>query len=671
VINIGDKIDGYAIIEDIGAGAFGRTYKAEKGGQFYAIKILKEDAIQSEIDFKRFQRECKALQKVDSTFVVKFHDQGVMLKNNIQNFYLVMEYLEGKNLAKVLSEGQLDEVMIKDITNQILSGLLNLKKANIVHRDIKPENIFLTSQGRIKLLDFGLVKMLDYSSITLTGEAVGTLSYMPPEEIEGKAVDHRSDLYSLGVVLFHMLTGRYPIESAARNLMTMALAILRNPPERPSKFNSRISNAFENILMRLLEKEPFQRFSDMKELMGIISATPIFAQEFMEMVGEDRSFKEKKFFVRLLQNEKTELETFLTTNTLDGVDFQANYLPRSRSVLGSLKAKGVPFFFDPSTNRLTFSKFSETKSLTALPYVYDKKSRLTPKRLQSIGDLQRYAKDVLEWQLKYDASYLVAPFHFSENLKSEWLQIDLKLLEESKEYLAGKRIEKPLFCGICTNIEDLTDEDNRNSLVNLYSRSTADGYIFYVDMIDERTTNPIQLHSYISLLLAFKVLKRPIIAGRVGSLGLGLISLGVDGFTNGISSLRSFSAKMLLEERGKGYDMEKKYYVPQLFQYLKIGVARRLFQSYEFQKLKCSCEYCSGSSLTSLDKVAKLHFLKIRTDEVARINSMVGKERVRDFVKRAGEAFELNRKVENAIGKLPPYYHLKVWSEEVFASFLR
>jgi serine/threonine-protein kinase len=452
--------------------------------------------------------------------------------------------------------------------------------------------------------------------------------------------------------------------------MAFALAIVKNPPERPSRFNPRISNAFENIIMKLLEKEPYQRFSDIKELINLINSTSVFTQDLSGIIQEDKSFKKLSYFVRLLANEKTQLQIFLQTNTLDGVDFQANYLPKFQSIVRIINDHKVPLFFDPSTNRLAFSKFSETKGLVALPYVYDKKSRLTPKRLQTVTQIQQYAKDVLNWQLKYNCDYLMAPFHYSENLKSEWVSLDLKLLEESKEYLERENINRPLFAGICTNIEDLTDEDNRSSLVNSYSRNVVDGYMFYIDLIDERTTNPIQLHSYVSLLLAFKALKRPVIAARVGNLGLGLISLGIDGFTSGISALSSFSAKMLLEERGKGYDMEKRYYVPALLQYLKISAAKKLLNSHEFQHLRCACEFCKGTSLNGLEKVAKLHFLKVRTQEVAAINAMPAEKRLPSFIKWAKDAFELNRKAELMVGKLPPYSHLRVWSEELFQSFI-
>jgi serine/threonine-protein kinase len=156
MINVGDKINGYEIVEDIGAGAFGRTYKARKGDNHYAIKILRENAIQSDVDYKRFEQECKALQRVKSEYVIRFYDQGVFEKNNVKNYYLVMEFLEGKNLARALKDDQLDEAKIKDIMNQILFGLIDIKKANLVHRDLKPENIYLTNEGRVKLLDFGV-----------------------------------------------------------------------------------------------------------------------------------------------------------------------------------------------------------------------------------------------------------------------------------------------------------------------------------------------------------------------------------------------------------------------------------------------------------------------------------------------------------------------------------
>src|SRR3989344_94268 len=214
---IGKMINGYKIVEHLGSGAFGNTYKVEKQGNQYALKLLKPEAINPEISsggFKRFQREIRSLQKVNSNYVVKYIDDGVWIDNNIEHFYLIMEYVIGKDLDKFLKTEQKkfisDENLMRDIFAQIMNGLGDMHKIEIIHRDLKPANIFITNSQEIKLLDFGLVKMLDYSSITTKGKLVGTPFYMSPEIIQGKRPDYRSDLYSFGVMVYKIMSGVFP-----------------------------------------------------------------------------------------------------------------------------------------------------------------------------------------------------------------------------------------------------------------------------------------------------------------------------------------------------------------------------------------------------------------------------------------------------------------------------
>ena len=487
--------------------------------------------------------------------------------------------------------------------------------------------------------------------------------WMESEEMLGRDIDHRSDLFSFGVLLFYLLTGQYPFP--AQNLMRLMRAVTQELPEHPTRYNADISNGLENLVLRLLEKEPYLRPSDAQEVGELLARTPfIRVQEVPVPAAETWGFGRKVCFIRLLPNEKAVLQRFLKEKSLDGVVFQANYLPKFGGHLEILKAAGVPYLFDPSTNRLTYSKFSETLGLKNLPYVFDKMNRLTTGQLRSITDIRRYVQKVLNWQIAHNCSYLVAPFHFSKTLTSEWIEVDLKLLSESREYLASKGRAEKLFGAVCTNIEDLTNEENRKILVNRYTKHPVDGYLFYVDLIEERTSVPGQLYSYLSMLLDFKKLGKPLIAGRVGNMGLGVVSLGIDAFETGIASLSFFSEKALLEDRPVGYTMQTKYYMPELLTNVQMETVTDILASDHYRSLVCKCPYCGGRADDTLRRVAKEHFLYHRVLEMEAINALAEEERLPAFLEKAERALQLSGEIRRKLGiEMPPSQHFKTWLE--------
>ena len=660
-----DTIDGYEIQGSLGSGAFGRTYRVTKGGNVYAMKVLKPEAIRTEVDRERFQRECRALQKIESEYVVAYYDHGVFDDDGRETYYIVMSFVEGTDFDRLLRRESppRPEAEIRAVLGQVLAGLADIHECNIVHRDLKPANIFVAKDGAVKIGDFGLVKMIDYTTLTMTGETLGTPLYMSPEEMLDREIDHRSDLFSFGVLLYQLLTGHFPFP--AGNIMQLMHAVTQYPPERPTLHNPDLSNRLENLVLRLLEKEPFLRPSNAAEVAELLERTLFYrADEAPAPEAEAWSFGKRMCFIRLLHNEKSVTERFLSDHTIDGVVFQANYIPRYRGQLEVLRDHGVPYLFDPSTNRLTYSKFSETKGLRELPYVLDKMSRLTPAKLRSIADIRRYVREVLNWQIQHRCRYLVAPFHFSKTLTSEWMEIDLKLISEAREYLSSKGREERLFAAVCTNLEDLTDKENRRHLVNRYSKHPVDGYLFYIDLVQEQTSVPGQLYGYLNMLVDFRALGRPLIACRVGNLGLGVVSLGIDAFTTGIASLSFFSEKTLLEDRPTGYTMQLKYYLPELLSNVQIGAAIDVLSSGQYARLVCGCPYCGGRvDEVTLSRAAKPHFLYRRVQEMEAINATNDGARLGDFLDKTEQALKLTTEIRHKLGVAIPNQHFKTWLE--------
>jgi len=661
---IGLNINGYKIIEAIGSGAFGHTYKSIKDDDVFAMKILKPEAMSNEIQsggYKRFNREVRSLQKVKSEYVVKYYDSGVWLDKDIEHYYIVMEFIEGMDFNKFLNNNRdkflADEDQMKKVFSGILEGLFSIHSQSIIHRDLKPANIFITNNNIVKLLDFGLVKMLDYSSLTTRGRIVGTPLFMSPEIIEGKTIDYRSDLFSFGILLYYIFTKQFPF--SGENIFVLLNNIVKN------KFKD-ISNSLENIILKLLEKQPYLRpFQSAHELMNVLNEIPFLKVSIDLENEEDKSFERKRFFIRLMHNEKSELSNFLKKGgNIDGVEYQANYLPKYENQIKDLTEFKTPYYFDPSTNRLIASKFTQTKGLTRLPYVYDKYNRLTPDKLSSLEDIKRYVKDVLDWQLKWKTDFLISPFHYSQNLADRWLSTDLKLLEEAFTFKSENHLPQDIYAGLCLDIEDLTDKENRLELINKFSRILPDGFIFYINNINEKTSNPSQLYSYIDLLLKFKKLKRPVIAARVGTLGLGLLELGIDAFSQGIASLSSFSAEMLILNRKFNYQMKKKYYLQNLLLTLNVQLAAEILS--KFPELKCNCKFCLGKfDLASISKVSKNHFLELRSNEIQLING--NDLHFIDMIKKANDNI---KKVKKSNIKLQSTSHIDVWFE-VFSEFLK
>jgi len=661
-------VAGYVVGKLLGQGTYGQTFEATKDGQRYALKLIKAEALRLGFDLRRFQREVRALQKVTGPHVVQIREAGATNVGKDLRYYIVMEYLEGNSLAQAFRDAGLefDEPRLKGILTQIVSGLEAMFDQNIIHRDLKPENVFVTDAGTVKLLDFGLVKMLDYTTLTSTpGRAIGTPLYIAPEILRGDEVDFRADFYSLGVLIYHLATkGNYPF--TADTPLELYAHVVDTEPVRPVKYNPALSNSFENLVLTLLAKQPYERVYGHDELKVAIETTPLTVPRALK--AESRQKREacpKRCFIRLLQNEIGVVRQFVQQGVKpDGIVYQANFLPKFKKSLAELRTLGVPYALDPVTYRLAYSSFAQTKGLSELPYVLDRLSTLTPAMLQSLDAQQNYARGVIDWQTNWDCDYLTAPFHYARDLGSPWMDIDIKLIQESIACAQSLAKGKPIFAGLCFNIEAYANSDNRLALLNRYSRAKPDGYFFYVDGIDERTNNPLQIQALLGLLRLFQRMGKPVFACRVGTLGLGLLAAGVDGMSVGIASLTGFSESTLLVNRAVGYDMTTKYYIPGLLLTLPVPLAEDILRRNT--TLRCQCPACSGS-YKDLERVAKVHYLHVRSAEIAEMNGIADTvRRTEAFSRRVAEALarcEAIRKKQPEYLQPGHYAHLRTWQQ--------
>src|SRR5271163_907229 len=212
----GQVIGHYRVLEKIGAGAMGEVFRArdERLGRDVALKVIRPASSANPDHLRRFELEARAAAALNHPNIVAVYDVGL----NQGSPYIVCELLKGTTLRQRMAEGALPVRLAVDYSLQIVQGLIAAHDHRIVHRDLKPENLFVTTDGRVKILDFGVAKLQarpedaarsvqELTTVTTSGSVLGTVAYMSPEQLRGRSVDHRSDLFSLGTILYEMLTG--------------------------------------------------------------------------------------------------------------------------------------------------------------------------------------------------------------------------------------------------------------------------------------------------------------------------------------------------------------------------------------------------------------------------------------------------------------------------------
>ena len=259
---IRERISRYRLLEEIGGGGMGVVYRArdEHLGRDVALKVLRTAGGKDEEARKRFRREARALSLLShpaiSTVFDFDSDDGID--------FLVMELVEGERLQDRLRGAPLAEQEVADIGAQIAAALAAAHEQGVIHRDLKPGNVMVTPKGRVKLLDFGLALLCpgaapspETRSLTELGHVIGTLAYMSPEQLLGKESDERSDLYSLGVILYEMATGRRPFDAPLSTALVND--VLHRPAPRPGTHGVQLTPSLESLLVSLLEKDPKRR----------------------------------------------------------------------------------------------------------------------------------------------------------------------------------------------------------------------------------------------------------------------------------------------------------------------------------------------------------------------------------------------------------------------------
>ncbi|WP_099203063.1 Stk1 family PASTA domain-containing Ser/Thr kinase [Miniphocaeibacter massiliensis] len=257
----------YLIEENIGVGGMAVVYRAKDTllNRYVAVKVLKNEFMNDEEFVKKFAMEAQSAASLSHQNIVSVYDVGSSTIEGVKYNYIVMEYINGKTLKEVIDEqAPLEPDYISNIGVQIASALDAAHKNNVIHRDIKPHNILINEEGVAKVTDFGIARISSSATITYTSTVLGTVHYISPEQAKGKFIDEKSDIYSLGVVLYEMATGKIPFD--AENAVGIALKHIQDPLIEPKSLNKQIPDGLNSIIIKAMSKNPADRFKNATEL---------------------------------------------------------------------------------------------------------------------------------------------------------------------------------------------------------------------------------------------------------------------------------------------------------------------------------------------------------------------------------------------------------------------
>jgi len=253
----------YEIIEELGAGGMGRVYRAydKKIEEEVALKLIRPDIAAEERTVERFRNEIKIARKIRHANIGGMFD----LQEEGKNLFITMEYVRGEDLKSVIRRMKvLTAGTAVSIARQVAEGLGEAHRLGIVHRDLKPGNIMIDKEGNAKIMDFGIARSLAATRTTVEGVVIGTPEYMSPEQAESKEVDQRSDIYSLGVILYEMVTGTVPFEG--NTPLSIAMKHKLEAPRDPKELVSQLPDSLSFLILKCLEKNREKRYQDAQEL---------------------------------------------------------------------------------------------------------------------------------------------------------------------------------------------------------------------------------------------------------------------------------------------------------------------------------------------------------------------------------------------------------------------
>lgn len=638
---IGLTVNNYKFLSVVGAGSFGTVYKVEKDSQMFAAKVFSDAFFLSEYKNarNRITNEIEALKSVNSELLVKYYDDfDLVLESNLMTHVIIMEFVTGTKLTDIIKKETNEDTLI-NLFKKVLKGVEVLHNNNIIHRDLKPDNILLTNSGNIKIIDYGLSKLIDFSSITRTGDNLGSPMYMSPEQIkDSKHIDYRSDIYSLGVILYQMLTKTYPYEVSSYE--ELVYKIINVPIIPPTEKNPNIKQYLEKIIYKALAKKSYIRYQTVSD----------FLKAFEEI--ENKSQITESSYYAWLYNEKSIFENYKNRNNLQCI-FPLHLKNWQKKLYSYMEQSVENVIIDPSTQRYSYATFSNVAGLLNLDYC--------PKT--GIMDLE-YLKQKINREQYLNSWYkeisnfkkVILPYHYISNTNykadkiEEWIKINVQLINEGIELIHNKAKKYETYAMISINLNNLIYE--KEKLLSYYVNLNVDKYIIQISNM--KNLNIQNLATYISFATTLQSSTgKDVIALKVPvALGLYLISIGIHGFSCGVSNLEFFDEDYIKDDT-EAFNLYAKYYIPELLTLMSYNRA----EAYSLEDIynefnKCDCEYCNSRTFVEIaaekDLIIKLHFLSKMENEVQNMNNIVNEEDKKQYyIDRIEEAIQNFTNIKN------------------------
>jgi len=309
--------DRYQIIKTIGEGGMANVYLAQDLilNRQVAVKVLRGDLADDEKFVRRFQREALSASKLVHPNIVEMYDVG----EENGSYYIVMEYINGKTLKNLVKRrGALTLPEVIDIMSQLLSAIMCAHDSYIIHRDIKPQNVLILEDGRVKITDFGIAMALNSNELTQTNSVMGSVHYLPPEQANGSGSTIKSDIYSLGILMYELLTGKVPFKG--ENAVEIAIKQMKEPIPSVCSFNPDIPQSIENIILKACAKNPKNRYDSVNEMYS----------DLKKSLNED-VMNQSRIVYQYSENDLDETKVVSSLEEMDKKTVKGDKMPKKKS----------------------------------------------------------------------------------------------------------------------------------------------------------------------------------------------------------------------------------------------------------------------------------------------------------------------------------------------------
>lgn len=660
------RINEYNVIKTLGSGNFGTTYLVSKDNDNFALKLIRSKILDNNTyDSRRIEREIRVLKEVQGEHVAKYVDHGVFADGDEDYTYIVMEYAHGINLEDFLQKKEcLKPSDAAKLAFNIFKAIEEVHNSDVIHRDLKPGNIILSDDNNfeIRIIDFGISKLIDASTLTTTGQGMGTFAYMPPEQLtSARDIDYRADYYSIGVMMYEFLSGEKPFTMS--NQLEAMNKIMNEKPTPVINKKKNIPIRFSDLIETLLQKNPYQRNVSINEILNVLNELKLQKQEKrIEYIYD----KNKLEFLPIAQNNDSKaLSEFASSEGLDGALFNAPLLLSTSKRYNEIKENSnLRLLIDPYTHTLAYSAFTTKKTYKQLPYIISDVRKETPRDFINSLSITNRAKKAIDLQLEFDADVIISPYHFYDSTKSDWLIVDHNVFKEARNYLNSLNDRRPLYYGISFDIEKFEDETNLDKLVNVITSSQPDGYYLQIAGNFE-SLNHNHYYIYAKLVKMLSYSKKEIILSRINDFSLGLLALGANTIVTSLGQGDNFKEDFLNRENSGG--VQRRYYVEGLLGLQNQNVMEDILSTNAGQVLLCKCKTCNNSinldKLFSFENTIK-HHVFIKQKQLSEFAPLSNDERLSLFIEKIEDA-KLNTKNVLKEKKIKNFgfKHFDVWKD--------